>query len=195
MKNRVLIIEASDIIRRGLKGIIENHLHYDVETTERAGQVIDLHCSTVIINPGVAGLTEERLRQLRIDATNSNVRLLALVYAYFDAEILSTFDDIIFINDTEMQLVSKLRRQPAKDSGLPDEAATLSERELDVLQLVAKGCSNKEIADKLNISIHTSISHRKNITAKLGIKSASGLTIYAIINKLVNPDELYNSFT
>jgi len=48
-----------------------------------------------------------------------------------------------------------------------------------------KGFSNKEVADNLNISIHTVISHRKNISQKTGIKSQSGLTIYAISNKII----------
>jgi DNA-binding CsgD family transcriptional regulator len=58
----------------------------------------------------------------------------------------------------------------------------LSLREIDVLCLVASGLTNKEIADKLNISTNTVLSHRKNITAKLGIKSVSGLSVYAMMN-------------
>ncbi|MBO4665593.1 MAG: helix-turn-helix transcriptional regulator [Paludibacteraceae bacterium] len=61
----------------------------------------------------------------------------------------------------------------------------LSPREKDVLVEVVNGLSNKEIADKLNISTHTVISHRKNIARKLDIHSTAGLTIYAIVNKLV----------
>lgn len=66
----------------------------------------------------------------------------------------------------------------------------LSAREIDVLKCVALGMSNKEIADKLFISIHTSITHRKNITAKLGIKSTSGLTIYAIMEGYIEPSTI-----
>ena len=66
----------------------------------------------------------------------------------------------------------------------------LSEREKDVLIQVVKGLSNKEIADVLCISTHTVISHRKNITRKLNIHSTAGLTIYAIVNKLVDLKEL-----
>ena len=58
------------------------------------------------------------------------------------------------------------------------------------MQLVALGNSNKEIAEKLFISIHTVISHRKNITEKLGIKSISGLTVYAILNKLIDTNSI-----
>ena len=66
----------------------------------------------------------------------------------------------------------------------------LSVRETDVLQLIVKGSTNKEIADKLNISLNTVLSHRKNITSKLGIKTVSGLTFYAIMNGLVSGDDI-----
>ncbi len=65
------------------------------------------------------------------------------------------------------------------------EEEKLSEREKDVLIQVVNGLSNKEIADKLNISTHTVISHRKNIVRKLNIHSTAGLTIYAIVNKML----------
>lgn len=66
----------------------------------------------------------------------------------------------------------------------------LSQREIEVLSLLAKGASNKEIADRLSISITTVISHRKNIVEKLGMRTVSGLTIYAVINGYVNIDEI-----
>lgn len=85
-------------------------------------------------------------------------------------------------------------------TGEPGNAATganaeggnkeLSSRETDVLQLIVKGITNKEIADKLNISLNTVLTHRKNITAKLGIKTVSGLTFYAIMNGLISGDEI-----
>ena len=62
----------------------------------------------------------------------------------------------------------------------------LSSREKDVLIQVVRGLSNKEIADVLCISIHTVISHRKNIMTKLNIHSTAGLTIYAIVNRLID---------
>lgn len=66
----------------------------------------------------------------------------------------------------------------------------LSVRETDVLQLIVKGITNKEIADKLNISLNTVLTHRKNITAKLGIKTVSGLTFYAIMNGIISGDDI-----
>ncbi|HDJ34092.1 MAG TPA: LuxR family transcriptional regulator [Bacteroidetes bacterium] len=66
----------------------------------------------------------------------------------------------------------------------------LSHREITVLKLISRGLTNKEIADKMFISPHTVITHRKNITRKLGIKTVAGLTVYAILNKLVSLEEI-----
>ena len=55
---------------------------------------------------------------------------------------------------------------------------------------VARGLTNKEIAEDLFISTHTVITHRKNIVRKLGIKTVSGLTVYAILNKIIDMTDL-----
>lgn len=73
---------------------------------------------------------------------------------------------------------------------LSDESDELTGREKEVLRLIALGHTNKTIADKLFISTHTVISHRKNITEKLGIKSIPGLTVYAIIQNIVSTSEI-----
>lgn len=77
---------------------------------------------------------------------------------------------------------------PMSDSEV--SAPELSPREIEVLVLLARGFINKEIADKLNISLTTVISHRKNITDKLGLKSLSGLTIYAVMRGYVEADAI-----
>ena len=68
--------------------------------------------------------------------------------------------------------------------------AILSDREKDIISCVARGMSNKEIADKLFLSIHTVTTHRRNITSKLQIHSPAGLTIYAIMNNLVDISDI-----
>lgn len=74
------------------------------------------------------------------------------------------------------------------DSG--EEAFRLTPREAEVLSLLVRGLINKEIADRLHISLTTVISHRKNITEKLGIRSLSGLTVYAVMNGLVEANQI-----
>ena len=108
---------------------------------------------------------------------------------------------ILNIYQAEEQLVKDLLKlhQHAHHAGYPvkDMPPTppttgheLSAREIEVLVLITKGLINKEIADKLNIGLTTVITHRKNITEKLGIKSVSGLTIYAVMNGYVEADRI-----
>ena len=66
----------------------------------------------------------------------------------------------------------------------------LSDRETEVMALIVRGYINKEIADRLNIGLATVITHRKNIMEKLGIKSVSALTIYAVMNGYVDVDSI-----
>ena len=66
----------------------------------------------------------------------------------------------------------------------------LSVREVNVLRLVVSGYTNKEIADQLSISLNTVLTHRKNITAKLGVKTVSGLTFYAIMNGYISGTDM-----
>lgn len=70
------------------------------------------------------------------------------------------------------------------------EGGELSAREKEILVSVARGMLNKEIADQYNISIHTVISHRKNITRKTGIKTVAGLTVYALLNNLIDMNSI-----
>jgi len=102
----------------------------------------------------------------------------------------------LFISGSRIQqIVSEILNSSNNQIVENTESSDLTAREKEVLKLVALGHSNKEIADQLFISHHTVISHRKNLTDKLGIKSISGLTVYAILNKLIdtesiNPEDL-----
>ncbi|MCU0410922.1 MAG: helix-turn-helix transcriptional regulator [Bacteroidetes bacterium] len=96
------------------------------------------------------------------------------------------------VTGTESEIVEQVQRglsahRPGRGHS---KAEHLSAREVGVLRLVARGYLNKQIADKLSISLHTVISHRKNITRKLGIKTVSGLTIYALLNGLVSSKDV-----
>lgn len=85
-----------------------------------------------------------------------------------------------------------IRRLSATIGSVKESIATgngLSQREVDVLCLVASGLTNKEIADRLCISVNTVLTHRKNITAKLGIKSVSGLSVYAMMNGYIGSNQ------
>lgn len=90
-------------------------------------------------------------------------------------QIISSFDDEIVIEEKVTRLLEAIANEA-------EEQGELSAREKEVLRLLVDGKINKEIADELCISINTVITHRKNITSKTGIKSVSGLSIYALMN-------------
>ena len=92
--------------------------------------------------------------------------------------------------ETIIEQLQQLFTSDSSGNTTTENNKDLSSREVDVLQLIVKGITNKEIADKLNISLNTVLTHRKNITAKLGIKTVSGLTFYAIMNGIISGDDI-----
>ncbi|HRF67624.1 MAG TPA: LuxR C-terminal-related transcriptional regulator [Muribaculum sp.] len=114
-------------------------------------------------------------------------------YAMRRARTIVTGDGkgMLHINRCESDILEQLRElinvRRVQETA---QSAELTQREVDVLRLVAMGLINKEIADKLNISFNTVLSHRKNITSKLGIRSVSGLSVYAMMNGYINEADL-----
>lgn len=127
-----------------------------------------------------------------LQAHHARVKRILMNDVPEDIKYYGDFQDIIERNDIERTIYRKIEHclqallKPSQNDFLNEE---LSAREKDVLKLVALGMTNKEIADKLFISTHTVITHRKNLTAKLGIKTIAGLTVYAVINKLISASE------
>ncbi len=108
------------------------------------------------------------------------------------SENQNIFTESIHTHDSKETVLRKLNNIMDQILGKnsENESSDLSEREKDILKEVAQGLTNNEIADKLFISAHTVITHRKKITKKLGIKSVSGLTVYAIINGLIEMEDV-----
>lgn len=186
---RVGILEPSAIIVNGLSNILLKAGNFDLYKIDYVADmqrfITANKLQLIIINPQLLQQTGKELAHLKLK--NPNVVWCALVYSFFELKYLNQFDLQIAITDIPSEIVeavnSKLNDESADDTDLSKQ---LSDRELDVLRLLAQGNMNKEIADKLNISVHTVISHRKNITQKTGIKTQSGLTIYALSNKIIN---------
>ena len=145
----------------------------------------------MIINPILLGFGDRNL-PFQLVKEYPLLIVIALVTNYFNASSLKAYDGIIEINDSKLKVITKMN-QFVQDNEKQEknDDVDLSKREIDVLVAVAKGMMNKEIADLMNISIHTVISHRKNITRKTGIKSVSGLTVYALLNNLIDENEVY----
>lgn len=185
----ITLIEPSEIISQGIISILSNsglnhkaitadNLHNFEETIIRNSPDI------VLVNPA---FVQNQVKEFQVIRRRSpEIHWIGIVYTLTDHQILSLFDDVIYINDTPGKIFSSIQKLLSGTQQVKPSQETLSEREIDVLKLLVAGNANKEIADKLNISTHTVITHRKNISQKTGIKSVSGLTIYAVLKEIIS---------
>ena len=194
MSNRVIICEASEIIANGLADIIDHMAHFDVvarlDSPEHLSEKITAtDANLLIVNPALLGFqNKDFLSQLGKE--HPSMVMVALVTSCLDHAMLTPYSGVIELHDTRSKIISKMNEFAQSEATKNNDDVELSKRETDVLVAVAKGMMNKEIADQMNISIHTVISHRKNITRKTGIKSVSGLTVYALLNNLIDEKDL-----
>ena len=187
-KYNVVLIEPSEIIATGIAAIINGNPQFNVAQTfsdpsyyNSGNSDIDI----VIINPTVVDYND-RL-DIRSWLGAGNTALVALTHSNYEESVLRQYDECIGIYDNTARIIQKLKNAIEEKSKNPkNELNELSSREKDILAAVALGKTNKEIADEFNISVYTVISHRRNISQKLGINSIPGLTVYAIMNKLVD---------
>jgi DNA-binding NarL/FixJ family response regulator len=190
---RVAIVEPSVIIAEGLAGVVEGGNEYEVvfiaESMRTLVERFAVVAPDVVIvgSQVICGVQSIRTQYQELQG----VALALLSTTVCDEEYVRQFDGVINIYDDRSQVLRKLGSVVEQAETNPySESHDLSERERDVLILVAKGLANKEIAERLNISIHTVMSHRKNITHKTGIKSVAGLTVYALLNNILDQSDV-----
>lgn len=186
-KYKVVLIEPSEIVATGIAEIINRNPEFSVVQTLNNPTYYNSNNDTdiIIINPTVIDYNE-RL-DIRSYLGGTSCALVALTHSNYEESVLRQYDDCIGIYDNAARIIQKLKNAIEENVSNPkSDINELSTRERDILTAVAKGLTNKEIADEFNISIYTVISHRRNISQKLGINSIPGLTVYAIMNKLVD---------
>lgn len=190
----IAVAETSMIVRTGLISVLRHLPDYNVETLEVSSMeglqlCMESHKPDIlIVNPMFDGWfnVEEFKRQYDIQ----DVKFISLVCTVVDANMLKGYDESINLFDDIETLSAKLSAMIHVNEEENSDSESLSQREKEILGYVVKGMTNKEIAEKLYISVHTVITHRRNITRKLQVHSAAGLTIYAIVNKLVDISEV-----
>lgn len=199
MEENVFIIHPSEIIRKGLASILQEYFNMEITQLALASDLSsfsEITNSLIIIIMGadcqIPDDIEKKLRK------NNHLSIIGF-FSYernaghplnYEFELHERFTSLQI-----QQLIQVVRKSAAKQRNMVSVNGDLTLREKEVIRLIAMGYANKEIADRLSISIHTVISHRKNITEKLNIKSISGLTVYAIMNNLldikdIDPEEL-----
>lgn len=193
-----IVAEKSYLIRKGIVSIINRVERATVikeldNLDQINSEILNLNPDFLVLNPNLIPLTKNFIN-FHINMEQHEKIIAVTSVSPFRKGMLSEFREVIDIHESRdgiykkiEELVEPSARQILKTSG----SSELSEREKTILREVARGLTNKEIADKLFLSAHTVITHRKNITNKLGIKTISGLTVYAILNKLIELNDIH----
>ncbi len=117
------------------------------------------------------------------------VRKLCVASGVMPQSVTAMFDEVVSIFDSPQEICRKVRSHLSPQQA-EQKGQDLSPREKDVIKLIVKGLSNKEIATTMNVSVNTVMTHRRNIAAKLKIHSPAGLTIFALATGLAKIEEL-----
>jgi len=191
----IIAISQSDLVLTGLFEILKGSEASEVILLHRGDELIDYPALNGHILILATSEEQEKsslfIRQILTSTQNIHFMTLRLNSdSVYSNQTINLFDAPALICYKVNEIINSFVFSQHKEVD-----TELTRREIEVLQLLTKGYSNKEIADQLFVSTHTVISHRKNISEKTGIKSASGLTMYAILKKIIdvtdiNPDEL-----
>lgn len=191
-KKSIALIGPSPLVAKGIESILSEMGEFRVEfvladlSPSSEARIKNTHADIIIVDPMIFGIEERGNARNRFSAL-SGAPCLALQTNLVDEESLKQYDGVISIYDSPVSIIKKLRKASESDQDLShSDTEGLSSREKEILVCVAKGMLNKEIADYYNISIYTVITHRKNITRKTGIKTVAGLTVYALLNNLID---------
>ncbi len=197
---RVAVAERSLILRSGviaaLKRSFSGSIQFiELETPEDFDRNIRLYSPNILVaNPLFGGqFSVERCRQSN-DLGLKETKIVALVSSIIAPQALQLYDASIGLYDTDEQLRELMDRlmgfDKTPEDAQPEGDEQLSQREKEIIVEVVKGKTNKEIAEDLSLSVFTVLTHRRNISRKLQIHSASALAIYAIANKLVKMSDI-----
>ena len=194
-RTHLIIAERSDIIRNGLLSILQKFTTKDLDFAEISNdnnilEQIDRYKPDILII-NTSYLDKSSLSKIRANSHLIGIKIIALQCNLIDKKDTEQYDDIIYTYDSASSIKEKIKNiiklenlKSNKES--KNKKQELSKREKEIVICVAKGMTNKEIADKLFLSLHTITTHRRNISAKLQIHSSAGLTIYAIVNNLID---------
>lgn len=181
----------SPLIYAGLSSLIKSASDLNATIIDVSDD--DLHqlaarrkISILIIDPLLASAGE--ITELKKSA-GGKMKIAAIYHTALPSETIKLFDCTISIYDDIASLRETLRKLMSS-SNQSNAQRELTLREQEIVKCVVRGLSNKEIADRINLSVNTVMTHRRNIAAKLQIHSPAGLTIYALVSKLVKLDEI-----
>lgn len=191
MKTKVMIVSPSHLICDGVRATIERMPDFTVagavEDMQTFEERVGVCAPDIVVLDSVLLVATPHVQIYSTFAGLQNRTVVCLATCICPDDTLRQTDGVIGLYDDE-ERIAHILHTALENSDLEQhhESNDISGREREILVLVAGGMTNKEIADRLNISVHTVIAHRKNISRKTGIKSVAGLTVYAMMNNMIN---------
>ncbi|MBC8320012.1 MAG: response regulator transcription factor [Bacteroidetes bacterium] len=188
VSNAFLLTSGIEKLVLELSGMLVDQVFYGSEK-KLSDKIISKKPEFVIIDPdAVSDILIPLLRELNEE---KDIKIIGLVSSTSSRKIISRFSFTLNVEKSKYQLVEAFQKIVGKEEKKKsNNDQLLSKREKEILQHLAMGLTNQEIANKFFLSVHTIMTHRKKITRKLGIKTLSGLTVYALINNLVDMREV-----
>ncbi|MDR2816657.1 MAG: LuxR C-terminal-related transcriptional regulator [Proteiniphilum sp.] len=191
----IAILEYSKIIYEGIQAILYQSdtdcRIYKLETLDGLTGLLESNPVDVLIANSIHFVNREK-EVKKIKKSYPSLSVAGIEFGMMHKPSMLT--DITFtLYDSPEHIVHLLSKLDKKNHSQPNEKEgeeNLTKREVEVLTGLVSGMLNKEIADALNISIHTVVRHRKNIAVKTGIRSQSGLTIYAISKRIISIEDI-----
>lgn len=189
----IVIAESAPVLAAGLSTCLRRLPGITTDITEVKSPAALIDCvkagtpDIILVNPSFGGVFNPA--NFQNEAGKSGFKIIAIEMGKLNPQTVALYDEVISVIDPIETIADKIRKLFSKDNRTEEKEA-LSQREKEIISLVVKGMTNQEIADKLFLSIHTVITHRRNIARKLEIHSATGLTIYAIVNHIVDLSEI-----
>ncbi len=193
MKN-IILIEKHYLLQAGIGAFIQEIpglsllKSWSGDEPHLAALIAKHKPDLLIVNP--FSLSVENAALPRKIHSTQKTKVLALVNNDGNGQHFTDYDGLLFYDEDKLSLEQKIREQTGNFQSKATDHKELSQREITILRFIVEGLTHQEIADKLFLSIHTVNTHRKNINKKLGIKTVSGLSLYAIMNHLVEMEEL-----
>lgn len=216
---KVLIADSSELVRIGLRSVFANTKNIEVVGeailgSELSSKINSCHPDVVVIDYTSADFNLDVIP----DAiqNNKDVKFVAITHIHTGNSIINAIksgiishvkkdcgieeivDSVIetskgnkFFCGTLLDIIKKesIDIEKISTDNLTCAPVVLSERELEIISLIADGYTNQQVAEKLFLSAHTVNTHRKNIMSKLGVNNTAGIVMYAVKANLVSPNK------
>ncbi|MCQ2110586.1 MAG: response regulator transcription factor [Bacteroidaceae bacterium] len=190
-KKKVMLIIPATMVARGFESILNSVGEFQVTSIlsdlshNNEVRLRFSDADLIVMDPQAMDFNDRKNAKSALQAY-TDAPVIALQTTVLNEEYLKGYDEIINLYDSPSTIIRKLRAAlTVKHEVQQAESEELSAREKEILVAVAQGKQNKEIADMFNLSVYTVITHRKNISKKTGIRSVAGLTVYAMLNNLI----------